>query len=166
VGLALAKGLVEMHGGRVEVNSEGIGKGAEFVIRLPIAPDSSPEQTQVQRRRVLLVEDNLDQLEGLADLLKVRGYEVLEARDGFEALDVVSQQKPDVCVIDIGLPGMDGYQVARRLREIPETRDCRLIAVTGYGLGEDSQAFTKAGFDHYLPKPTNVEELTRILAEQ
>jgi signal transduction histidine kinase len=164
VGLALVKGLVEMHGGSVRVNSEGVGKGAEFTIQLPIAPDSSAEQAQ--RRRVLLVEDNLDQLAGLADLLKVRGYEVLEARDGFEALDVVSQQKPDVCVIDIGLPGMDGYQVARRLREIPETRDCRLIAVTGYGLGEDRQAFTKAGFDHYLPKPTNVEELTRILAER
>jgi signal transduction histidine kinase len=165
VGLALAKGLVEMHGGSVAAYSDGIGKGTEFMMQLPIATEPPPEKTQVQRRRVLLVEDNLDQLAGLADLLKVRGYDVLEARDGFEALHVVTQQKPDVCVIDIGLPGMDGYQVARRLREIPETRDCRLIAVTGYGIGEDRQAFTQAGFDHYLPKPTNVEELTRFLAE-
>ena len=95
----------------------------------------------------------------------MRGYEVLEARDGFEALSLVSERKPDACVIDIGLPEMDGYQVARKLREIPQTRDCRLIAVTGYGLGEDQQAFENAGFDHYLPKPTNVDELTRILSQ-
>jgi len=165
VGLALAKALVEMHGGTIEARSEGAGKGAEFTVRLPVSADVPLTGGPSVRRCVLLIEDNPDQLAGLSYLLQMRGYEVLEARDGFEALSLVSERKPDACVIDIGLPEMDGYQVARKLREIPQTRDCRLIAVTGYGLGEDQQTFENAGFDHYLPKPTNVDELTRILSQ-
>ena len=107
------------------------------------------------------MDDNPDHLELLADLLRERGYEVTEARDASEALRVISDQKPHACVIDIGLPDMDGYELARKLREIPETRDSRLIAVTGYGTKADTHLFEEAGFDHYFPKPTNIEELSQ-----
>jgi CheY-like chemotaxis protein len=162
VGLALVKVLVELHGGTVNAHSEGQGKGAEFTVRLPMAA-SMPERARSQGRRVLVVDDNPDHLELLADLLRERGYEVTEARDASEALRVISDQKPHACVIDIGLPDMDGYQLARKLREIPETRDSRLIAVTGYGTKADTHLFEEAGFDHYFPKPTNIEELSRAL---
>jgi signal transduction histidine kinase len=132
VGLALVKVLVELHGGTVNVHSEGAGKGAEFTVRLPMAANM-PEKARSQGRRVLVVDDNPDHLELLADLLRERGYEVTEARDASEALRLISDQKPQACVIDIGLPDIDGYELARKLREIPETRDSRLIAVTGYG---------------------------------
>ena len=162
VGLALVKVLVELHGGTVNAHSEGQGKGAEFTVRLPMAA-SMPERARSQGRRVLVVDDKPDHLELLADLLRARGYEVTEARDASEALRVISDQKPHACVIDIGLPDMDGYELARKLREIPETRDSRLIAVTGYGTKADTHLFEEAGFDHYFPKPTNIEELRRAL---
>jgi CheY-like chemotaxis protein len=164
VGLALVKVLVELHGGTVNAHSEGKGKGAEFTVRLPMALAANmPERARSQGRRVLVVDDNPDHLELLADLLRARGYEVTEARDASEALRVISDQKPHACVIDIGLPDMDGYELARKLREIPETRDSRLIAVTGYGTKADTHLFKEAGFDHYFPKPTNIEELSRAL---
>jgi len=164
VGLALVKVLVELHGGTVNAHSEGKGKGAEFTVRLPMALAANmPERARSQGRRVLVVDDNPDHLELLADLLRARGYEVTEARDASEALRVISDQKPHACLIDIGLPDMDGYELARKLREIPETRDSRLIAVTGYGTKADTHLFKEAGFDHYFPKPTNIEELSRAL---
>ena len=153
--------LVELHGGTVNAHSEGQGKGAEFTVRLPMARYA--RESAIARRRVLVVDDKPDHLELLADLLRARGYEVTEARDASEALRVISDQKPHACVIDIGLPDMDGYELARKLREIPETRDSRLIAVTGYGTKADTHLFEEAGFDHYFPKPTNIEELSRAL---
>jgi signal transduction histidine kinase/CheY-like chemotaxis protein len=162
VGLALVKVLVEMHGGTVGAHSQGEGKGAEFTVRLPIAANM-PERSRPPTRRVLVVDDSPDQLELLAELLRPRGYEVVEARDAHEALRLIAGQKPHACVIDIGLPDMDGYELARKLREIPETRDSRLIAVTGYGTKADTHLFEEAGFDHYFPKPTNIEELSRAL---
>jgi signal transduction histidine kinase/CheY-like chemotaxis protein len=160
VGLALVKVLVELHGGTVEAHSEGKGKGAEFTVRLPM-----PETSRPQARRVLVVDDNPDHLELLADLLRSRGYEVIEAHDASEALLFISGQKAHACVIDIGLPDVDGYELARKLREIPETRDSRLIAVTGYGTKADTQLFEEAGFDHYFSKPPNIEQLQRALAK-
>ena len=142
VGLAVVKVLVELHGGTIEAHSEGEGKGAEFTVRLPM-PANMPESARSQGRRVLVVDDNPDHLELLADLLRERGYEVIEARDASEALRVISDQKPHACVIDIGLPDMDGYELARKLREIPETRDSRLIAVTGYGTKADRHSLKK-----------------------
>jgi len=165
VGLALAKVLVEMHGGVIEAYSDGEGKGAEFTVRLPMIVDASEEKSPSQARRVLVVDDNPDHLELLADLLKVRGYEVVRARDASEALRLISQHKPHACVIDIGLPDIDGYELARQVRAIPEGRDSRLVAVTGYGTKADSQAFEEAGFDHFFPKPTDIEELNRILSK-
>jgi CheY-like chemotaxis protein len=165
VGLALAKILVEMHDGTIEAHSAGVGKGAEFVLRLPLPDMAAQETSQPRTRRVLLVEDNPDQLASLSELLKLNGYEVIEARDASEALRVVSGHKPDACVIDIGLPDMNGYELARKLREIPVTRHSRLVAVSGYGKAEDNDAFMQAGFDHYLVKPPDLNELNRILSE-
>lgn len=164
VGLAVAKVLVELHGGKIEAHSEGEGRGAEFTVRLPMVADMA-KASQPSARRVLVVDDNPDHLALLAELLRDRGYEVIEAHDATEALRVISNQKPDACVIDIGLPGMDGYELARRLREMPETRDSRLIAVTGYGTKADEESFEEAGFDHFFPKPMNIEEITRVLSK-
>jgi signal transduction histidine kinase/CheY-like chemotaxis protein len=164
VGLALAKVLVEMHHGTIEAHSEGAGKGAEFVVRLPLAAHLPEQTSEPQVRSVLVVDDNPDHLQSLADLLSSRGYDVLEARDATEALRLITERKPHACVIDIGLPDMDGYELARRLRQMPEARDSKLVAVTGYGTRADRQAFEKAGFDHYFPKPPDVQELTRILS--
>jgi len=164
VGLAVTKVLVELHGGKVEAHSEGVGKGAEFGIWLPLTTNR-PQTAQEQTRKVLLVDDNPDHLALLAELLRERGYEVIEACDATEALRATSIQKFDACVIDIGLPGMDGYELARRLREIPETRHSRLIAVTGYASNTDHESFEQAGFDHFFPKPPNIEELNRALAK-
>jgi signal transduction histidine kinase/CheY-like chemotaxis protein len=165
VGLAVAKVLIELHGGTIEARSEGEGKGAEFIIVLPMIA-SMTESSPPPARRVLVVDDNPDHLALLAELLRGRGYDVIEANDAFEALRIVSDQKPDACVIDIGLPGMDGYELARKLREIPATRESRLIAVTGYGTKSDKEAFEEAGFDNFFPKPTDIEELNRALSQK
>jgi signal transduction histidine kinase len=164
VGLAVAKVLVELHGGTIEAHSEGEGKGAEFTIVLPMVVNIA--ESSLPARRVLVVDDNPDHLALLAELLRGRGYDVIEANDAFEALRIVSDQKPDACVIDIGLPGMDGYELARKLREIPATRESRLIAVTGYGTKSDKEAFEEAGFDNFFPKPTDIEELNRALSQK
>lgn len=164
VGLAVAKVLAELHGGTIEAYSAGEGKGAEFTVLLPMMAKIA-EAERPPARRVLVVDDNPDHLALLAEVLRGHGYEVIEAHDASEALGLVSKQKPDACVIDIGLPGMDGYALARKLREIPETRDSRLIAVTGYGTKSDKETFEEAGFDHYFPKPPNIEELNRALSQ-
>jgi len=164
VGLALAKALVELHGGSIEAQSAGENHGAEFVVRLA-APGNLPQaDPQLHKKTVLLVDDNPDQLAGLAELLKMRQYEVVEAADGQEAIRLASQVKPAACVIDIGMPDMDGYEVARRLRALPETREARLIALTGYSIPEERQAAEGPCFDRYLRKPTDVDELDRILS--
>jgi signal transduction histidine kinase/CheY-like chemotaxis protein len=162
VGLALAKALVELHGGSIEARSEGENLGAEFIVRLPV-PENLPQAEP--KKTVLLVDDNPDQLAGLAELLKIREYEVVEAADGQEAIRLASEVKPVACVIDIGMPDMDGYEVARRLRAMPETRGARLIALTGYSM-PDRQVFESAGFDRYLRKPADVDELDRILSSR
>ena len=163
VGLAVAKVLVELHDGTIEARSEGEGRGAEFRVVLPMVAGIA-EPSPPPARRILVVDDNPDHLALLAELLRGRGYDVIEANDASEALRLVSDRKPDACVIDIGLPGMNGYELARRLREIPATRECRLIAVTGYGTKSDKEAFEEAGFDHFFPKPTDIEELNRALS--
>ena len=166
VGLALAKALVELHGGTIEARSEGENVGAEFLIRLPVPKDLPQVDSDLSNKSVLLVDDNPDQLAGLAELLRMRGYKVIEAGDGFEALRLASEFKPASCVIDIGLPGIDGYEVARRLRALPETRASRLVALTGYNIRDEQQPFKDAGFDRYLLKPTEVDELDRILSTE
>jgi PAS domain S-box-containing protein len=176
IGLTLVQRLVELHGGRVEAHSEGVGTGTEFVVRLPaLPPSASPAaSTPLDRRRargnarVLLVEDNVDAADGLAMLLGILGHEVRVVHDGLTALSTVSAAPPDVMVVDIGLPGMNGYDLARRIRRDPALRNVVLVALTGYGRADDRRQVFDAGFDHYFVKPVDPDALhglvTRVRA--
>lgn len=171
IGLALVRRLVELHGGNVYAESAGPGEGSTFVLHLPRiehlndikAPlmETSPEA----KPAVLLIEDNEDGREMMAMMLSCYGYPVQHAADGMQGLAVASSQRPEVALIDIGLPGMDGYEVARRLRANPDTHHIRLIALTGYGLAEDQRRVMDAGFDMHLVKPVDVDQLLRAISE-
>ena len=168
IGLTLVRHLVELHGGRIDAYSAGASKGSSFVVRLPRAESrrtDEPMPTRVANvapiRRILIVEDDADGREALRMHLVMSGYEVREAHDGESAIELVEGAQPDVVLLDIGLPGIDGYEVARRLRKAPTCP--RLIAVTGYGRPEDHQRAITAGFDLHLTKPLNYDELHRAL---
>jgi two-component system CheB/CheR fusion protein len=173
IGLTVVKRLVELHGGRVEAHSEGLGRGAEFVVRLPAAlamRDDAVQTTATDgpRRtcaRVLLVEDNPDTAEGMRMLLDLLGHRVRAAQDGPSALEAARAIVPDVMLVDIGLPGMDGYEVARRVRADPALRHVILVALTGYGREEDRQRALSAGFNHHLVKPVNPDALQGLVAQ-
>ncbi|HEY6475730.1 MAG TPA: ATP-binding protein [Polyangia bacterium] len=165
VGLSIARSLVEAHGGRIEARSAGPGKGSEFLVRLPLAASltSEPHEAAVApRRRILIVDDNQDAREALSRLLEIAGHEVSQAGDGPSGLEVASRMRPDVAIIDIGLPGMNGFEVARRLKV--SSPGVRLIALTGYGHGDHRRLGDEAGFEHYLVKPVAFETLQRALA--
>jgi len=173
IGLTLVRRLVEMHGGRVEVASEGAGRGSEFTIRLPrlavAAPAPAPapaarEAPSGPARRVLVVDDQPDSTDSLALLLRLHGHEVYTAADGPGAVDEFLRSKPEVVFLDLGLPGMSGYDVARRLRATPEGRDVRLVAVTGYGTEADRERTRAAGFDLHLAKPVDPHAVEALLA--
>lgn len=170
LGLALVKGLVELHHGEVRAHSDGLGHGAEFTIRLPVAPSpvsagAGPISTVTPTGpiRVLIAEDNPDAAETLRDLLELSGCTVATAASGPEALEVGSQFQPEVVLCDLGLPGLDGYQVAAELRRHPVTAKARLIAISGYGQDEDVRRSREAGFDMHLTKPVDFDELQRFL---
>jgi two-component system CheB/CheR fusion protein len=173
VGLSLARSLVELHGGTIEARSVGRGKGSEFVVRLPLAAppvESTPAPEPVRSAkdvavgcRVLVVDDNADQAESLSMLLELLGYEVSVAHDGPSAVSAAASFLPDVALLDIGLPGMTGYDVARRIRAEPALAHVVLVAQTGWSQPEDRQRSLEAGFDHHLVKPVDVDELKRIL---
>ena len=174
IGLTLVKRLVEMHGGRVSTSSDGIGKGSEFVVRLPVriaaAVDVKPALAATApdskgRQRVLVVDDNVDAADSLALILRITGYEVLCTYDGPCALDAAQNLNPDVVVLDIGLPGMTGYEVARKLRQQSRFENTPIIAVTGYGQEYDRTKSRQAGFDHHLVKPVNPDDLRSCLAK-
>lgn len=176
LGLALVRNLVELHGGRVEARSHGLGKGAEFLVRLPAAgladtpreaaPSAPPDvRAPTQATRVVVVEDNTDAAYALSMLVEVLGHEVEVAHDGLGALVALERGRPDVMLVDIGLPGIDGLEVARRIRARPDGADILLVALTGYGRDEDKERSRMAGFDLHLTKPVGVEDLTAILAE-
>ncbi|HEX5273590.1 MAG TPA: response regulator [Gemmataceae bacterium] len=177
IGLTLVRQLVEMHGGRVEAHSEGPGRGSEFVVRLPLLKEEprpaaeklngSPGAARAapgKSRKVLVVDDNRDAAESLGLLLEVSGHQVCVCHDGASALRAAGDYGPDAVLLDIGLPGMDGYEIARRLRADPATRGALLIALTGYGQVEDQQRAREAGFDYHLIKPADLEALTGLLA--
>jgi signal transduction histidine kinase/ActR/RegA family two-component response regulator len=171
VGLALVKRLVELHGGSVEAQSI-IGQGSEFTVRLPIDPRASepvymrspPAGATARGLRVLVADDHIDTVESLAILLKMAGHDVRKAFDGPEALKALAEFKPDAVVLDIGLPGMNGYEVAKRIRQRPEGQDVTLIAMTGYGQESDRRRSAEAGIDHHLVKPADFAQLQQILA--
>ncbi|MFZ5547124.1 MAG: response regulator [Pseudomonadota bacterium] len=174
VGLTLVQRLVRMHGGRVEASSAGPGLGAEFRVYLPCeAAEAGAERTpasdgEVQAspagRRIMLVEDNPDVAETTAAMLTLSGHTVGIARDGKEALAYAVEFLPEVVLLDVGLPMMDGYEVARRLRELPQVRHARLIALTGYGQASDRQRGREAGFDEHLLKPVDPLMLTDLIS--
>jgi CheY-like chemotaxis protein len=161
-----------LHGGSVSASSPGNGSGSTFEIRLPrseaAAPPDAPAHAgfdSAAKPTVLLIEDNDDGREMMATMLTSFGYPVLQARDGLEGVRVASAEQPQVALVDIGLPGIDGYEVARRLREEAGTRTIRLIALTGYGLADDQRRVLEAGFDLHLVKPVELNALLDHLIE-
>ena len=173
IGLTVARRLVELHGGSIDARSEGPGRGAEFIVRLPVLPpaprdENAPDSvvapgTAVGTSRVLLVEDNHDAAESLSLLLELLGHRVRVAHDGVAAIEAASASAPDVMLIDIGLPGMDGYEVARRVRREPTLQRVVLVALTGYGREEDKERSLASGFDHHLVKPVDPESLGDLI---
>jgi CheY-like chemotaxis protein/anti-sigma regulatory factor (Ser/Thr protein kinase) len=169
LGLALVKGLVDLHQGAVRARSEGVGRGAEFTIRLPLAQQPAADKAAtgtaapVGPIRVLIVEDNRDAAETLRDLLEMSGCTVAVADSGPGALALGEPFQSEVVLCDLGLPGMDGYQVAKALRRNPVTARARLIALSGYGQEEDERRSREAGFDLHLTKPVDFDELQRLL---
>jgi signal transduction histidine kinase len=170
LGLALVKGLAELHGGQVYVESAGLGRGATFTVRLPLAADGGPhaEQdrppaAQAAPRRILVIEDNQDAAETLRDILELVGHTVEIAFSGQAGVEAARRIHPEVVLCDIGLPGMDGYAVARALRQDPATASLHLVALSGYGQDEDRRQTREAGFDKHLTKPVNFAELEAVL---
>jgi two-component system CheB/CheR fusion protein len=179
IGLTLVRTLVEMHGGTVEARSAGAGQGSEFVVRLPALHDANEAVTQgsadrpsPQRvrsptdggatRRVLVVDDNVDSLQSLTEVLEELGHEVRAAPDGETALELARQFRPHVMLVDIGLPGMNGYDLARSLRRTPELQQAILVALTGYGREEDRRASMEAGFNDHWVKPIGLDMLATV----
>ena len=173
IGLTLVKSLVEMHDGSVEAFSDGPDKGSEFVVRLPaiqgsvLQRDGQSDDRPVEKqpgRRVLVVDDNEDAAESLALLLGLQGHQVRTGHNGQMALRLARELRPEAVLLDLGLPGMDGYEVARLLRKEPSLNGLLLVAVSGYGQEEDHRRSREAGFDHHLVKPADPEQVERLLA--
>jgi PAS domain S-box-containing protein len=175
MGLTLVRRIVELHGGTVAAKSGGLGRGAEFVIRLPALPPTvegaadeprpaAREQRNGPSARVLIVEDNPDAAEGLEMILELLGHHVRVARDGKAGLEAARANVPNIVLVDIGLPGMDGYDVARAMRRDPALKDLVLVALTGYGRAEDAARAMAAGFDYHLVKPVDLDRLGNLLS--
>jgi signal transduction histidine kinase len=186
IGLIVVRGLVEMHGGVVEACSEGIGRGSVFTVKLPLMPigeltlkvaparevpgtpaaEPLPSEAAQPALRILVVDDNQDSAISMTLLLELQGHEVHVAHAGPAALRVASDKKPDVILLDIGMPGMNGYEVAKQLRAQHEFADTLLVAITGYGRASDVKQTQSAGFDYHLVKPVDYEELQAVLASR
>src|SRR4030095_14792844 len=163
--------LVELHGGAVAAHSAGLGQGSEFIVRLPTTSSVGESIASIetakesaQTSRLLVVDDNMDSADMLVMLLQMFGHEAKAAYSGQTALEAAVVYQPDFVLLDIGLPDMNGYEVARHLRQQPETKDVRLIAMTGYGQDSDRQRSQEAGCEHHLVKPVDPQKLQDLLA--
>ena len=169
IGLSLVRGLVELHGGTVRAESAGQGKGATFTVVLPgVVKGATPREIapalpRAPRGRVLVVDDNVDAATTLSEVVGLEGHEVRMAHDGPSALEAAKEISPEVVLLDIGLPGMDGYEVVRRLRELPQARDALIVALTGFGQEKDRARALAAGFDEHLVKPVDLATVTAVL---
>jgi PAS domain S-box-containing protein len=175
IGLAVSKKLVELHGGTVEARSAGPDQGSEFIVRMPCvvenaqSPAASPERSPAMKRarlRVVVADDNRDAADSLAMLLRLDGHEVGVAHDGVTALELIKQSKPQVAVLDIGMPGLNGYQVAEQARANPATARILLVALTGWGQAQDLERANAAGFDHHLVKPAEPNAVRALMQTQ
>ncbi len=173
IGLSIVKRLVEMHGGRIAVASDGDGQGSEFTVRLPlaaaaVAPSKSanrPVPGRAEPERILVVDDSRDAATSLAKLLEIMGNQTQTASDGLEALEIVPAFHPHLVLLDIGMPNLNGYDTARRIRQQACGRDLVLVALTGWGQQEDRRKSREAGFDHHLTKPAKLADLQKLLAD-
>ncbi|QGZ63196.1 response regulator [Paraburkholderia acidisoli] len=176
VGLALVKELAQLHGGSVVARSDGPGQGAEFTVRFPLAigaqalpqaprRDAEEGRTRSAPRRILITDDNVDCATSLLMLLEIEGHDVRMTHDALSAIDLAASFRPDVAILDIGLPGMDGRELARALRRHPSTENTDLIAVTGYGLAEDRSATSAAGFRRHFVKPAPFEDILEAISQ-
>jgi CheY-like chemotaxis protein len=172
IGLTLVKRLIDLHGGAVSAHSAGMGQGSEFLVRLPVLP---PDETVLDLRapelaagaqaqcRIVIADDHQDALDSCARLLRMRGHEVHTARTGPEAIEVAGRVRPDAMLLDIGMPGLDGYETAKRIRSEPWGQKILLIAQTGWGRSEDRRRSSAAGFDVHLVKPVSFDQLAPLL---
>jgi CheY-like chemotaxis protein len=174
IGLALVRRLVELHGGSATAVSPGPGEGSTFAVRLPLAlavdespaPPPAPGQNPNGRAlRVLVVDDNADAAESLASLLELSGHQTRVANDGEQAVRTAREFHPEIVFLDIGMPGKDGYEVAKELRESADTREAVLVALTGWGAKDDRARSRQAGFDHHLTKPAGLAAVDGLLAQ-
>jgi CheY-like chemotaxis protein len=170
--VTLVRGLVDMHRGSVTARSDGEGKGSEFVVKLPFADSIEAEPIHLRPAfhlprgaLVAVVEDNEDNRQTLCELLELAGFRCLSAGDGVSAFSLITEAHPDAALIDIGLPGMDGLALAKRLRDQPEHARTYLIALSGYGQPSDRMNALRAGFDEHLVKPVNSDRLLALLSE-
>ena len=172
IGLSIAKGLVELHGGTVAARSDGEGRGSEFVLRLPLAgvqapaverADPVPAAERGRGKRILVVDDNRDGAELLEEVFRALGHTTRLAHDGLSALELAREFRPQIAFLDIGLPVMDGYELARGLRDVPGLENVRLVAVTGFGQEADRGRTREAGFDEHLVKPVAIDDLRVVM---
>jgi CheY-like chemotaxis protein len=173
IGLSLVRHLVELHGGSVAVHSEGEGHGSTFEVRLPLA-DTGERRKHVRPMHVidpkanagltvLIADDNEDAAEALSEFLRIAGHHVTTVHNGHDAVRTALALRPDAALLDIGMPGLNGYEVARALRATPEMQETVLVALTGWGTDDDRSRASAAGFDHHLTKPTSAADIVKVL---
>ena len=171
IGLTLAKRLVELHGGNIAAYSQGLGKGSEFVVRLPATLEQLPEPVAQQpfgqsagKNRILIVDDNIDSAKSLAEVLSLVGNETHVVHDGGEAVDAAENLRPEIILLDIGLPTLNGFDACRRIRANPWGKNILILALTGWGQQEDRRKSAEAGFDGHLVKPVDLSQLMGFLS--